>query len=63
MQKMGVEPILVFPYWTKYFHIHVNASSVELGVILDQAGEGEIDHSIAFASWKLSTMERKYMTI
>jgi len=34
--KMVIAPILVFPYWQKEFHIHVDASSIALGVILAQ---------------------------
>ena len=37
-KKMVATPILVFPYWTKEFHVHVDASLVELGVILSQLG-------------------------
>ena len=55
-------PILVFLYLTKEFHVHVDASSVTLGLILAQLGEGAIDHPITFASQKLSTTERNYTT-
>ena len=37
-KKMVATPILVFPYWTKEFHVHVDAPLVELGVILSQLG-------------------------
>ena len=53
-------PILVFPNWTVSFHVHVDASSIALGVILAQPGEGGLDHPIAFASKKLSSAERNY---
>jgi hypothetical protein len=33
-QKMVTTPILVFPYWSKEFHVHVDASSITLGVII-----------------------------
>jgi hypothetical protein len=33
-QKMVTAPILVFPDWTKEFHVHVNASSISLGALL-----------------------------
>jgi hypothetical protein len=26
-------PILIFPYWKKEFHVHVDASSIALGVV------------------------------
>ena len=47
--------ILVFPDWDKEFHVHVDASSIALGVFLVQLGEGDLDHPIAFASRKLSS--------
>ena len=36
--KMASAPILVFPDWNKEFHVHVDASSVALGVVLEQPG-------------------------
>ena len=54
-------PILVFPYWKLPFHVHVDASSIALGVILAQPGEG-LDHPIAFASRKLSSAKHNYRT-
>ena len=55
-------PILVFPYWKKVFHVHEDASSIALGIILTQPGEGGIDHPIAFASRNLSSIEKNYTT-
>jgi hypothetical protein len=59
---MVTVPILVFPNWSKEFHIHVDASSISLGVVLAQHGEGDIDHPLSFASRKLSTTEVNYNT-
>ena len=59
---MDLVPILVFPDWNKEFHVHVDASSVALGVVLVQPGEGDLDHPIAFASRKLSFAEKNYTT-
>jgi hypothetical protein len=56
-------PILVFPDWSKEFHVHVNASSISLGEVLSQPSAVYIDHPIDFASKKLSTSERNYTTI
>ena len=33
-EKMVTTPILVFPYWEKTFHVHVDASVIALGAIL-----------------------------
>jgi len=35
-EKMVTAPILVFPNWKKEFHVHVDVSSVVLGIILAQ---------------------------
>ena len=61
-EKMVTVPILVFPDWTKPLHVHVDASSIALGVVLAQPGEGDLDHPIAFASKKISSAERNYTT-
>jgi len=61
-EKMVTKPILVFSNWKKAFHVHVDASSITLGIILAQPGEGGIDHPISFASKKLSSVERNYTT-
>ena len=54
--------ILVFLDWKKIFHVHVDAPSIALGIILAQPGEGNIDDPIAFARRKLSLAERNYTT-
>ena len=59
---MVTAPILVFPDWKKPFHVPVDASSIALGIILAQPGEGGTDHPIAFASRKLSLAEKNYTT-
>ena len=60
--KMATVQILVFPYWKKELHVHFDASSVELRIVLTQPGEGALDHPIAFASRKLSTIEKNFRT-
>jgi len=59
---MVTAPILVFSDWKKEFHMHVDASCIALGVVLTQAGEGELDHPITFVSRKLSKSEKNYST-
>jgi hypothetical protein len=49
-EKLVTAPILIFSDWSKIFHVHVDASSITLGVILAQPGEGSIDHPIYFSS-------------
>jgi hypothetical protein len=61
-QKMVTPPILVFPNWSEEFHVHVDASSISLGVVLSQPRAGYIDHPLAFSSMNLSTAEINYTT-
>ena len=61
-EKMVTASILVFPDWKRPFHVHVDASSIDLGIILAQPGDGGIGHPIAFARRKLSSAERNYTT-
>jgi hypothetical protein len=42
--------------------VHVDASSIALGVVLAQPREGDIDHPLSFASRKLSTAKINYTT-
>ena len=55
--KMAFAPILFFLDWNKEFHMHIDVSSIVLGVVLTQTGEGNLDHPIAYASIKLSFAE------
>jgi hypothetical protein len=59
---MVTVPILVFPNWSKEFHVHIDASYIALGVVLAQPGSGDIDHLLAFASINISTTEINYTT-
>ena len=61
-EKMVTTPILVFPDWKLPFHVHVDASSIALGVDLAQP-RGVLDHPISISSKKLSLVECNYMTI
>jgi hypothetical protein len=42
--------------------VHVDTSSIALGVVLAQPGAGNIDHPLSFASRKLSIVEINYTT-
>ena len=46
--NMASTPILIFLDWNKEFHVHVDASSIVLGVVLMQLGEGDMDHPNRF---------------
>jgi hypothetical protein len=61
-EKLSIAPILIFPNWKIGFHVHVDASTITLGSILAQPGEGNMDHHIYFANIKLSQAERNYTT-
>ena len=60
-EKMVTTPILVFLDWKLPFHVHVDASSIALGVVLAQP-RGVLDHPIAFSSRKISLEKRNYTT-
>jgi len=53
---------VVHPNWDKQFHLHIDASSIALGVVLDQPRDTSVDHPVYFASLKLSTAEQNYTT-
>jgi hypothetical protein len=44
------------------FHVHVDASTIELVAILLHPGVGDLDHLIEFVSRKLSDSEHNYST-
>jgi hypothetical protein len=56
-EKMVTTPILVFLEWEKTFHVHLDASTIALGAILEQPGAGDLDHPIAFARKNLLDSE------
>lgn len=37
-EKMASAPILVFPKWDVEFHVHVDTSSIALGMVFTQEG-------------------------
>ena len=59
---MVTASIFIFLDRKKEFHVHFDASSIVLGIVLTLSGEGAIDHPIAFASRKLLTIEKNYTT-
>jgi hypothetical protein len=61
-KKLVIASILIFPDRNKEFHVHADASSINLGVLLYQRGEGDIYHPIVFAIMNLSIVEYNYTT-
>ena len=61
-EKMVTVSVLVLTYWKWPFHVHVDASSIALWIILAQPRDGGIGHPISFARRKLSLAERNYTT-
>ncbi len=49
------EVVLVYPDYSKVFKMYTNASKKKLGAVTTQK-----NRPIAFFSWKLSAMQRKY---
>lgn len=45
------------------FDVNVDASAIAVGAVLAHPGEGNIDHPISSARFKLSYVERNYTTI
>ena len=58
--KMASTPILVFPDWNKEFHVHIDTSSIALGVILVQPGEDDLYYPITYANIKLPFAKKNY---
>ena len=55
-------PILKFPNWSTKFHVHIDASGIEIGAILTQPGDDGMDYPIIYSSRKLNKDERNYST-
>jgi hypothetical protein len=54
-EKLNTSPILIFPNWENESHVHVDASGIALGAILEQPGDGAMDHPIYFGSKEVVT--------
>ena len=50
------------PDWEKVFHVFVDASDIAMGSALMQLEEPNWYNPVYYASWKLSTAERNYLT-
>ena len=56
-RKLVKAPILKFPNWSKKFHVHIDASDLDVGSILTQPTDDAIDHPNSYASRKLNKVE------
>ena len=61
-QALITAPILRSPYWTKPFHVHIDASSYAIGCILAQPYEGNMDLPVSYASRQPNTAKKNYTT-
>ena len=55
-------PVVQPPDWEKAFHVFVDASYIAIGSALMQLEEPNWYQPVYYASWKLSTAERNYLT-
>jgi len=62
-ENLSTTPILIFPNWENEFHVCVDASSISLGAILAQPGDGAMDHPIYSSRKNLSQAKSKYTTM
>jgi hypothetical protein len=49
--------------WKVIFHVHIEYSSIYLGVILVQPGKGNLDYPIYFSTRNISEVDYDYITI
>jgi hypothetical protein len=61
-EKWSTTPILVYPNWQVEFHVHIDASEIDLGAILVQPSVGNLGHPIYFSNRNLSQTECIYTT-
>ena len=57
---MTSTPVLAYPDFRKSFILHTDTRREGLGVVLEQMQDRSASHSIAYASWTVSTHEKKY---
>ena len=61
-RKMVEAPTLIFPDWSRKFHVHIDASALAVDAILTHPTNYLIDHQNSYASRKLNKVERNYST-
>ncbi len=56
-------PVLLAPCFDKTFTLHVDASKVGAGAVLQQSDEEGVEHAISFFSKKFNSYQRHYSTV
>jgi hypothetical protein len=49
-----------YPLIDKRFHVHIDASSVAIGIVLTQGQENKVDVLVYYASCFLNQVEKNY---
>uniref|UniRef100_A0A1X7V1E0 Reverse transcriptase domain-containing protein n=1 Tax=Amphimedon queenslandica TaxID=400682 RepID=A0A1X7V1E0_AMPQE len=61
--SLSMEPILLVADPKKPFVLQTDASNLQLGAVLSQTGNDQIEHPVAFASRRLLLGETRYSTV
>ena len=48
-RKLVEAPILKFPNWLTKFHVHIDASGITIGAILNQLGDDGMDYPLVYS--------------
>ncbi len=59
-KAVSEDPILLFPKLTEPFKMEVDASAIAIGAVLNQKGEDNKLHPVAYYSELFSTIEQNY---
>jgi hypothetical protein len=55
-------PILISPNWTKEFHVHIEASTTTIRVVLTHGQDNNVDLPIYYVGRFLNQVEKNYTT-
>ncbi len=58
-----LEPVLRAPSFDKSFTLHVDASNVGAGAVLQQRDDDGVDHPVSFFSRKFTSYHRHYSVV
>ncbi len=63
LQAMFIRrPILISPNWTKEFHVHIEASTTTIRVVLTHGQDNNVDLPIYYVGRFLNQVEKNYTT-